>query len=40
MIRAPYTVYAQGGLHIEHVKYTAEMSLTELAEKNMINNEL
>ena len=35
-IRAPYTVYAQGGLHIEHVKYALEMSLTELAEKNMI----
>lgn len=35
-IRAPYTVYAQGGLHIEHVKYALEMSLTELLEKNMI----
>ncbi|WP_186090307.1 methionine gamma-lyase family protein [Jeotgalicoccus aerolatus] len=35
-IRAPYTVYAQGGLHIEHVKYALEMSLTELSEKNMI----
>lgn len=35
-IRPPYTVYAQGGLHIEHVKYALEMSLTELAEKNMI----
>ncbi len=35
-IRPPYTVYAQGGLHIEHVKYALEMSLTELSEKNMI----
>lgn len=35
-IRPPYTVYAQGGLHIEHVKYALEMSLTELVEKNMI----
>src|SRR5699024_6545739 len=35
-VRAPYTVYAQGGLHIEHIKYALEMSLTEMLEKNMI----
>ena len=35
-VREPYTVYAQGGLHIEHVKYALEMSLTEMLEKNMI----
>nr|WP_051220577.1 aminotransferase class I/II-fold pyridoxal phosphate-dependent enzyme [Jeotgalicoccus marinus] len=35
-IRAPYTVYAQGGLHIEHVKYALEMVLSEMNEKGMI----
>lgn len=35
-IRAPYTVYAQGGLHIEHVKYALEMVLSEMHEKGMI----
>lgn len=35
-IRAPYTVYAQGGLHIEHVKYALEMTLSEMEHKGMI----
>ena len=35
-IRAPYTVYAQGGLHIEHVKYALELSLREMVTEGMI----
>ena len=35
-IREPFTVYAQGGLHIEHVKYALELSLREMVTEGMI----
>jgi len=36
-IRAPYTVFVQGGLVFEHVVYALEEALREMKEKNMIS---
>ena len=36
-IKAPYTVYFQGGLTWHHAKYGILMSLEELYKRNLIN---
>jgi cystathionine beta-lyase family protein involved in aluminum resistance len=35
-VRAPYTVFVQGGLVFEHVVHALEMALLEMREKGMI----